>query len=1373
MKRLSGYFRKRLSAESKESPRDVNGKNPANNIVTEVQVKKDDSNKKVDNTIPSSSSDHVINTTTKNDTSPQPTTHSEPTTTTTNNNNTTTGSSSPPTALSSSSMPPLPIPPSSSSTTNNNNPPSPTTTSPPPPPSTTTNTTNKETFSTTTSSSSPDHPTDIKAPPKNPSGRPGLGVRQASNLGAGIKKLAGNLPWMNKEKEKSGDQALPPFLRSMAKGESGTSTNSNVPLTPTSAASAFANMPTTTSTTTSTPTTTTTVTTSTKPKTLTSTTTTTTSSTNKKGVQFDSSTTIVEKKSPAATANNIPAAKEDKDSSLFGRPSNGGRTSKSGRASKGNASERDGNSTGTAKTGRERTKSQGKYLSTAVSSMFQLTEAEQAFMPGDLLKRLGESAGQLPPAPSVFAGSGAVLFVDVSGFTALAEELNTKLVPVKAAAALAKTITKVLHVLTICCLDGGGEVGKFAGDALLCVWESKNLDLAEAMAKKCAVEMLIAMDKLNKMEGTSLGIHGGVAKGSLVHFHLGSASDDLRWYLMAGEAVAAATTLVDVASRGEFAVLEGIAKGLPEISDALTEKETPANMDRQGSFKRFDQSSRHIRDKDAPLLAATGMGGNSLPLPGTPARPKTLVRGKTKLNVSLLYPTSQIPAPKGTIESAEVAAVLKDGLPRECNVYIPLSLRNQLDARDKKGGEMRRRVAIIFVELGDLCMTEDELVRQSIDDRKLDALNNAFVTMTRITHAFQGECRDMLFDDKGCIYIAIFGAHPEEEREDNRWNLYAVKAAMAISAEIPEARLGVSCGMCFTGLAGESRRRQDFVVVGHEVNMAARYMSNALPGQILVSSGVAGTSKDMIKYTEEFDIVVGKGQWAKPRTVYVPDKEIAHRSSFLAQYKNALKDAALFVGRANELMLIEDTLKKISNGRSGIIVIEAPAGRGKSSLVSRAKKMGRGKIKVATGYALATEKTTAYYVFRQILEAYTGIRPAMTPQESRAVIERIEGGKGDRVNVAALAQVLPWIGDNARPGDAVIAAGGGIGPEQVAESILKVIRLTMDKSHESSSLIVIEDVQWMDSMSLELLTRLLDGTDKLQRLAFLLTFRKSSDSGGGMDKDELMFSAIEESMSTKVVEGAMKEPETLEKTPQLQSTKTLGGDAREALRQELVENVRGKLRKFKFNSAWIDLQPFDRRDADTLATQLIGAQPNEPSSVKLWDAAKGDPFHIQLLIEWIQKKQGVRMEKSGAATITLEKESFPPTVEALILSRVQELSAGDRLTLEIASSGGEMFDAAYVSAISKLLSSQDSKWIQPVTVDAALKSLHAAMDLDILVYFPDNTRDESQHKWKFKHDLFYRTVWIHVDAGRRGIMDKTLSGERRKLNMRLKANILV
>jgi hypothetical protein len=58
-----------------------------------------------------------------------------------------------------------------------------------------------------------------------------------------------------------------------------------------------------------------------------------------------------------------------------------------------------------------------------------------------------------------------------------------------------------------------------------------------------------------------------------------------------------------------------------------------------------------------------------------------------------------------------------------------------------------------------MLLTEEEFLLESISDEKLDKLNQGFVKMTRITHAFGGEVRDMLFDDKGCVFIAVFGAH--------------------------------------------------------------------------------------------------------------------------------------------------------------------------------------------------------------------------------------------------------------------------------------------------------------------------------------------------------------------------------------------------------------------------------------------------------------------------------------------------------------------------------------------------------------------------------------------------------------------------------------
>lgn len=991
---------------------------------------------------------------------------------------------------------------------------------------------------------------------------------------------------------------------------------------------------------------------------------------------------------------------------------------------------------------RQSRKSVSKYRSAAEGGL-ELSPHEQAFMPGDLLKRLGQSAGQLPPAPSVFPGQGAVLFVDVSGFTRLAERLNKENVPVTASQKLAATITRVLEVLAQVCLDCGGEVGKFAGDALLCVWESNDLNKAELLAKHCAVQMLTEMENLNRIEKVDLQIHGGVAKGSIVHFHFGSSDDDLRWYLISGEAVAAATTLVDVANAGEFCCQEGIAKGLPSILDENDVSPRPdgrkgfkisKDVDSGNMFSSFrgismpKQQKAAIKDDDAPRHT------------------KSLARGKKELPTTFLTSTSDLPPrPNFPPEHSNISAVLKDGLPRSCNVYIPSALRDQLNERSEKKGEMRRRVAAMFVEIGTLVMTEDELLKQTVGDTKLDSLNSAFVTMTRIVHAFEGEVRDMLFDDKGCVYIAIFGAHCEEEKEHHPWNMLAVKAGMAIVNEVPSARIGVSIGTCFVGMAGVIERRTDFVVVGHEVNMSARYMSNARPGQVLVSSGIYSSTKEEIKYGPEIQIMVGKGEYAKQRSVYSPLEESHRRASFQASYRRSMGGGGVFIGRTQEIQAIEANMNKISNGRSGVMVIEAPPGRGKSSIVSRAKRMGRGKIKIVSGQALSTERNTPYFTFRQVLEAYTGIRPSMTSSESRTIIEMIEAGKGEKINIMALALAMPWISESSEQKNKVQGTGkDSITPDRVADTFLQIIRLNFDRSNEKSALIVLEDVHWMDKESLEMLLRLIDGLEKLQKVAILMTFRADEP-----EKTVNVFEAMEFAAYGDDPEAKTKESQ----------------------RKELIGTLKSKAHKLKFNSLWIDLPPLPKPDATKFAEKLLGGELNELSAQKMWDQAKGDPFYLELLAQWLVEKSMIRQEKAGTIHVACDPSAFPKTSDELIQNRMSKLTEDQRRVLQLAASGGEVFDAVYVSSVSKALATAESRPGDALSTDAVMAGLNAASDIELVTFITDSVkRDEAQQRWKFKHDLIYRAIWLQILAPRRNMLDRIAATDRKKLALRLKSS---
>lgn len=53
-----------------------------------------------------------------------------------------------------------------------------------------------------------------------------------------------------------------------------------------------------------------------------------------------------------------------------------------------------------------------------------------------------------------------------------------------------------------------------------------------------------------------------------------------------------------------------------------------------------------------------------------------------------------------------------------------------------------------------------------------------------------GEIRDLLFDDKGCVFIAVFGAHDEDEIMDGSHYSSAMNAALAITNEVDHAHIG-------------------------------------------------------------------------------------------------------------------------------------------------------------------------------------------------------------------------------------------------------------------------------------------------------------------------------------------------------------------------------------------------------------------------------------------------------------------------------------------------------------------------------------------------------------------------------------------------------
>ena len=111
------------------------------------------------------------------------------------------------------------------------------------------------------------------------------------------------------------------------------------------------------------------------------------------------------------------------------------------------------------------------------------------------------------------------------------------------------------------------------------------------------------------------------------------------------------------------------------------------------------------------------------------------------------------------------------------------------DAKAKRSSRMDlvnelRNVAVVFVSL-------PELAASSVASIDLPLLNQVYVRLLQTTRSLKGVVRDMLFEDKGCTFIAVFGALVRGEEDALR----AVLAAMEmnrtmVALKIRSCRIG-------------------------------------------------------------------------------------------------------------------------------------------------------------------------------------------------------------------------------------------------------------------------------------------------------------------------------------------------------------------------------------------------------------------------------------------------------------------------------------------------------------------------------------------------------------------------------------------------------
>ncbi len=382
------------------------------------------------------------------------------------------------------------------------------------------------------------------------------------------------------------------------------------------------------------------------------------------------------------------------------------------------------------------------------------------------------------------------------------------------------------------------------------------------------------------------------------------------------------------------------------------------------------------------------------------------------------------------------------------------SARKILPNRKQMKGE-RKNVTILFSDISGFTQMSEKLDPEEV----IDLINSCFNTLTEIIYRYEGTVDNYMGD---CI-IALFGAPVAHEDDPER----AVKAAMEIMETLDELKktlsipidmhVGLNSGLVVAGSIGSDLRKQ-YTVIGDAVNMASRIQSAAQPGQILVGESVYRHTKDVIDFSGGGEITV-KGK-KKPIRVYTP---LGIRPRLTRFGKARAKGLTPFVGRKDELTSLKNLFTKSAKGEGQAVGISGEAGVGKSRLLYEFIQDLDPDVLYLEGNCMPHGRVSPYQPFFGVLRQYL-ILPEQVNEEREAIIKRLGG----------LKEYVPCFEDllSLPPSD----------PEYFQQSPAMrrkktfegLVSLFQQAAAAQPLVLAIDDLQWLDETSQEVITSILD-----------------------------------------------------------------------------------------------------------------------------------------------------------------------------------------------------------------------------------------------------------------------------------------------------------
>lgn len=379
------------------------------------------------------------------------------------------------------------------------------------------------------------------------------------------------------------------------------------------------------------------------------------------------------------------------------------------------------------------------------------------------------------------------------------------------------------------------------------------------------------------------------------------------------------------------------------------------------------------------------------------------------------------------------------------------------------------------------------------DDDAIEKLD-AFIRRTQaIFEEHGGHLLQLTLGDKGAYLYAVFGS-PEAHEDDATRAAAAALEILELDGQTAarELQLGIAKGRTRSGTYGHAMRRT-FVCLGDPVNLAARLMSHAWPGQVLATGDVQDEAGGGFTW-EELDALTVKGK-EEPVAAFALTGRTRGAGGRQVRYELPI------VGRTAELEALDAALARAEEGQGSVVAISAEAGVGKSRLVAEfVRKAREHGVLVAFGETSTFGTNATYGVWQEIWRTLLRVEEGRPEDEQRATVER------------ELAAVDPALVPRAPLLESVLGLTfadneltGGLDAE-VRKSSLEALLTDCLRARaaEEPVVLVLEDCHWIDPLSRDLLHVLARAAASL-RVLLVTAYRPAEDNapGGGLGLEEL------------------------------------------------------------------------------------------------------------------------------------------------------------------------------------------------------------------------------------------------------------------------------